>query len=319
MNNLEIVILDSATLGDDVTFSMLERLGNLTVYEKTVPDEVEARIKNADVVIVNKICLTESNLCTADKLRLVCVTATGYDNVDVAYCKKRGIGVCNVTGYSSDSVAQVTAAMALSLFNNLSEFDSYVKNGDYTKSGINNSVKPVFCELNKKVWGIVGLGSIGRRTAEIAKALGCRVIAYKRTPDTEYDCVSIEELCKSSDIISLHLPLTDKTRNLIDEEKIHMMKNNAIVINVARGAIVDEAALCRAVKNGSLGGIAVDVYTKEPLSEDSPYNTVRDLSNVILTPHMAWAAYESRMRCLEEVGMNIDAFFAGVIRNRVDI
>ena len=173
MNNLEIVILDSATLGDDVTFSMLERLGNLTVYEKTVPDEVEARIKNADVVIVNKICLTESNLCTADKLRLVCVTATGYDNVDVAYCKKRGIGVCNVTGYSSDSVAQVTAAMALSLFNNLSEFDSYVKNGDYTKSGINNCVKPVFCELNKKVWGIVGLGSIGRRTAEIAKALGC--------------------------------------------------------------------------------------------------------------------------------------------------
>lgn len=319
MNNLEIVILDSATLGDDVTFSMLERLGNLTVYEKTVPDEVEERIKNADVIIVNKICLTESNLCTADKLRLICVTATGYDNVDTAYCKNRGIGVCNVTGYSSDSVAQVTAAMALSLFNNLPEFDSYVKSGDYTKSGINNSVKPVFCELNKKVWGIVGLGSIGRRTAEIAKALGCRVIAYKRTPDTEYDCVSIEELCKSSDIISLHLPLTDKTRNLIDEEKIHMMKNNAIVINVARGAVVDEAALCRAVKNGSIGGIAVDVYTKEPLSENSPYNAVKDLKNVILTPHMAWAAYESRMRCLEEVGMNINAFFEGVIRNRVDI
>lgn len=319
MEKINIVILDAATLGSDIEFSAFERFGNISVYLVTDEGEVQKRISDADVVIVNKIKLNASTLSGAKKLKLICVTATGYDNIDVSYCRKNGIGVCNVCGYSTNSVAQITVAAALSLVSNLAEFDSYVKNGEYAKSGTQNRVEPVFHELNTMTWGIVGLGNIGRRTAEIAKALGSKVIAYKREPISEYECVGLDELCERADIISIHLPLTDETCGIINKERIKKMKKTAVVINVARGAAVDEAALAQAVKNGDIGGLAVDVYSKEPMSEESPYAEITGYKNVILTPHMAWGAYEARVRCMEEIAENIRAFYNNERRNRVDV
>ncbi len=319
MKDMEITILDAKTLGGDICFSMFEALGNVTVYDKTLPNEVEARISETDVVIVNKIKLGRNNLKAVKSLKLICVTATGFDNIDVEYCKERGIAVCNVCGYSSESVAQVTVSMALSLVNNLTVFNQYVRNGEYTASGTQNRVVPVFHEMSTLTWGIVGLGGIGKRTAQIAKALGCKVVAFKREADTDYDCVSLDELCRVSDIISIHLPLTEATKNIIDKEKIGLMKDTAIVINVARGAVVDESALADAVIDGKIGGIGIDVYSAEPMPADSPYQKIKDSENVILTPHMAWGAYEARVRCMNEIAENIKAFYSGGKRNRVDI
>ena len=319
MQKINISILDALTLGDDIDFSLFNAIANVTVYGMTAPETVTEHIGNSDVIIVNKVKLNQDNLRDAENLKLICVTATGYDNIDIEYCKSRQIAVCNVCGYSTESVSQVTVAMALSLINNLPYFDDFVKNGQYTASKKQNRVEPVFHEIGTLTWGIVGLGAIGRKTAQIAKSLGCRVIAYKRTPDADFECVPLDELCRKSDIISIHLPLTDSTRKIIDKEKIRSMKNNAIVINVARGAVVDEEALTEAVLNGEIGGIGIDVYTDEPMSEDSPYNKLKDMKNVILTPHMAWGAYEARVRCMNEIAENIRCFYRGEIRNRVDV
>lgn len=319
MENLKIVILDAATLGSDISFRMFDRFGSVDVHQVTAQAEVGERVADADVVIVNKIRLNETNLSVAKQLKLICVTATGYDNIDVDYCRNRGIGVCNVRGYSSESVAQTTAAMALSLVNNIACFDKYVKNGSYTDCGTQNRVEPVFHEMSTMTWGVVGLGGIGKRTAEIAKTFGCRVLAFKRTPEPGYDCVDIDTLCRESDIISVHLPLTDETRCIINKERIAKMKKTAILINVARGAVVDETALAEAIINGQIGGLGVDVYSSEPMSQDSPYQLIKGYDNVILTPHMAWGAYESRVRCMEEIVKNIDAFYSGDNRNRIDL
>lgn len=315
---MKTVILDAATLGDDLDFSLYERFGNTEVYPTTSQEELEGRIADADVIIVNKIKLNSSNLPAAKNLKLICVTATGFDNIDLEYCRNSKIGVCNVRGYSTNSVAQLTVSMALSLLMNLSGFDRYVKNGSYTKSGVQNYLKPVFHEIAGMTWGIVGMGNIGKKVAEAAKALGAEVIAYSRTRKQDCEYVSIDELCESADIISIHTPLNDGTRNLINKERIAKMKKNAVVINVARGAVADERALADAVKNGDIGGIGVDVYSVEPMTEDSPYNAILGLDNVIFTPHMAWGAYEARVRCMEEIAENIDAFLKGEIRNRVD-
>lgn len=319
MDNLNIAMLDTGTLGDDLDFSMFEKLGKLTVYDRTAPEDVKSRLENIDVLIVNKIKLNSDTLCNANNLRLICVTATGYDNIDINYCREHSIAVCNVCGYSSDSVAQITMAMALSLVNNITRFGEYVKSGEYTNSGMQNRVTPVFHEMNTLTWGIIGLGGIGKRTAELAESFGCEVIAFKRTPDPGYNCVSLDELLRVSDIISIHVPLTDDTFHMINEANITKMKKTAILINVARGAVVDEEALVKAIENNEIGGVGVDVYSREPMAKDSPYQRIKDYENVILTPHMAWAAYEARIRCMNEIAKNIKSFYNNEIRNRVDI
>lgn len=315
---MKIVILDAATLGDDIEFSLFNRLGEVEVYPTTSQGELAERISGADVIIVNKIKLNAENLPAAENLKLICVTATGFDNIDLDYCRGNKIGVCNVKDYSTDSVAQLTVSMALSLLMKLTSFDRYVKDGSYTRSGVQNYLKPAFHEIAGRQWGIVGLGNIGKRTADIAKALGAEIIAYTRTENPGYECVGIDELCERADIISVHVPLNEGTRNLISRERIAKMKKDAVFINVARGAAVDERALADAVKNGEIGGIGIDVYSAEPMTADSPYNEILDFDNVIFTPHMAWGAYEARVRCMEEIAKNIEAFFKGEIRNRVD-
>lgn len=316
---MNTVILDGATLGTDMDFSPFEEFGSVKVYPTTSPEEVVSHAQNADCIILNKVKLTSENLPQLPKVKLICITATGYDNVDVKYCGKNGIAVCNVAGYSTDAVAQLTLAMALSLYNKLSYFDGYVKSGDYTKSGIQNKLTPVFHEMSGKVWGIVGYGNIGERVAKVAKALGCEILAFKRKPKDGICCVELSELMKKSDIISVHLPSSEATSKIISREKIALMKQSAILINVARGAVIDEDAVTDAILNDKIGGFACDVYSAEPFTNTHPYNKILKNENVILTPHLAWGAYETRVRLLDEVAKNIKSFIDGGDRSRVDL
>lgn len=315
---MKLTVLDAETLGSDVSMGVFSPLGELTVYANTAPDEIVAHIGDAEVVLLNKIHLDEAVLKHLPCLRLICIAATGYDNIDVEYCRKNGIAVCNVVGYSTQSVAQVTVSMALSLITHLPEYHRFVCSGDYTKSGSFNCLEPVFHEIAGKTWGIVGYGNIGRQVGKVAQALGCRVIVYKRTPVDDAECVDFETICRDSDILSIHTPLNDGTRNLLDEKHIALLKKDAIVINVARGAVCDEKALAEAVLAGRIGALGVDVYSKEPFPIDHPYQSILHLPNVCLTPHMAWGGHETRLRVLDEMAKNVRAFCTGEKRNRVD-
>ncbi len=316
---MKITLLDAATLGYDMDFDKLGRFGELEVYQTTPSDKIEERISNSDIVIVNKVRLDGAVLKNARRVRLICEAATGYDNIDIEWCAAHGIAVSNVVGYSSDSVAQITVATVLSLVSHLNEYSNFVSDGSYSRSDVATRISPTYREISGSVWGIVGYGNIGRRVAEVAKALGCQVIVCKNTPVEGIECVDINELCKRSDIITLHTPLNDSTRGLIGREQIGLMKKTAIVVNESRGAVVDEAALAEAVKDGRIAGLGSDVYSVEPFSESHPYYEIKDRENVCFTPHMAWGAYEARERCLNEISKNILAFINGNRRNRVEL
>ena len=314
---MKITVLDANTLGTDLDLNRLSSAGELTVYDYTQPHEVADRIAESEVIVLNKIKLNESNLKNAKKLKLICVTATGYDNIDTAYCASRGIQVSNIVGYSTNSVAQVTVATVLELATHIREYNRYVVSSEYTSNGVANRVSPVFNELYGKTWGIIGLGNIGKRVALIAEAFGCKVIAFKRTPDKNYECCDLETLCKTSDIISIHTPLTEKTRSLIGKKELEMMKSSVILYNAARGAVTDEEAVAEAVLNKQIGAFGCDVYSVEPFPINHPMQRISQLENVCLTPHMAWASYEARNLCIDEVLKNINSFKNGEKRNSV--
>ena len=316
---MKIAVLDADTLGHDLDLSPLSALGEVRIFAGTAPQEVAAHVADADVAVVNKVRLNETTLAGVENLRLVCVAATGYDNIDLAFCRARHIAVCNVAGYSTDSVAEVTVAMALSLVTHLPAFCRHVENGGYTRGGVANCLTPAYRELRGKTWGIAGYGNIGRAVARVAEAFGCRVLAFRRHPAPGEPAVDLDTLCRDSDILSVHLPLTDQTRGLFDAAAVAKLKPGAVFINMARGAVVDEKALADAVISGKLGGLGADVYTTEPLPEAHPFYAIRDRDNVCLTPHMAWGAVEARERCLSEIIENIRAFFAGQSRSRVDL
>ena len=314
---MKITLLDAETLGGDLNFDLLSEFGETVVFQNTLPHQVAEHIADSGVIIINKIKINERNLKDAQNLRLICVAATGYDNIDLACCKARGIAVCNVVGYSSHSVAQVTLAMALSLYTRLPEYCAFVNSGQYSNSGIANRLTPVYHELFGKTWGVVGLGNIGKQVARSAEAIGCRVIGFKHTPDEDYPCCNLDDLFQIADIISVHLPLSKDTAGLISEKLIASMKQKAIFINVSRGAIADEAALAKAVLDNKIGGLGVDVYSAEPFPDNHPYTALLGRPNVCLTPHMAWGALEARQRCLNEIVLNIKSFYNGGQRNRL--
>lgn len=316
---MKIVLLDAATLGAGLDLSKLSAFGEVAAYTDTKQSEVRERISDADIVIINKFKIKKETVENAPSLKLICIFATGYDNIDIEACRERGIAVCNVKGYSTHSVAQLTVLMALTLLSRLSEYTEFVTSGKYTDSGTANYLDPVYHELYGKTWGIVGAGAIGSQVAKVAEAFGCRVLVFKRTPTDSFECVTLEKLLKESDIISLHTPLNDGTRGLIGEKELAVMKNSAVLINVARGAVTDEAAVARAVLDNKIGGFAADVYSAEPFSKEHPFSALPNRKNVILTPHMAWGAIEARSRCLDEIILNITAFLKGETRNRVDI
>ena len=315
---MKIVVLDAATLGTDTDLTPLMQQGTVTVWQNTAPEEIAERIADTEVIVSNKVRLMEPVLRHAKNLKLICLSATGYDCVDTAYCASHGIGVCNVPGYSTQSVAQLTVALVLELTNHLGQYREYVHSGAYSRSGVANALTPVWHELYGKTWGIVGGGNIGRQVARIAEAFGCRVLVCRRKPDAEYETTDLDTLCRESDIISIHVPLTDETRGMIGEKQIGLMKKTAIVINVARGAVTDEAALAEAAKTGRIAGLGVDVYSQEPFGENHPFSGILSLPNVCLTPHTAWGALETRNRCVAMVAENISAFCRGQRKNRVE-
>lgn len=316
---MKIVMMDRDTLGSDISLEKIEALGEFVSYPTSCETDIPDRIKDAEILIVNKIKITQDILKYAEKLRLICVTATGYDNIDVQSCKDKNIAVCNVVGYSTNSVAQVTLAMVLSLSVNLPCYTDFVNDGSYTKSGVANRLSPVYYELSGKTWGILGYGNIGVQVGKVASALGCNVVVNKRTACEGVNCVDVETLCRVSDVITIHAPLTDETRKIINSKTISMMKKDVIIVNTARGGVTDEEAICEALENGKIGAFGTDVYTAEPFSLEHPFNRIKHMKNVCLTPHMAWGAYEARNRCVDEISENIRAFKSGEIRNRVDL
>ena len=314
---MKIVILDKSTLGDDIDLTPIYNLGECTEYPTTPYDEVSERVQDADVIVTNKIKLHEDTLKDADNLKLICVAATGYDNIDTAYLKEKGIALCNVPGYSTDSVAQVTVAMALSLVTHLREYRGFVHSGEYSKSGVANKLSPVYHEASSMTWGILGGGAIGTAVAKVAQALGCRVLVCRRKQEGDFPLADIDTLCREADVFSIHLPLSDSTRGILTKERIASMKQSAVVINTARGAVTDEKALADAIKTGRLGGLGVDVYSVEPFTQEHPFYEILHYDNVCLTPHMGWGSAEARERCVQKIAENISCFFAGENHNRI--
>lgn len=315
---MKISILDKYSLGDDLPFDILKEFGDVDIFEFTGPDELQKRIKSSEVIVINKIKITEEILKDKGKLSLVCVFATGYDNIDVEAARKYGVAVCNVPSYSTNSVVLFTLSTVLALYSKLFEYTSFVKSGQYSQSSAPNKITPVFNEISGKTWGIIGYGNIGRAVGEVAKSFGAKVIVCKRTQQEGIETVDIDTICKESDIITIHCPLNDQTRNLINEARLNLMKSNVILVNEARGAVVDELAVANAVIKGKIGGFGCDVYSTEPFGESHPYNKIMQYNNVILTPHAAWAAFEARMRCLNIISDNIASFIKGERLNRVD-
>lgn len=318
---MNIVILERGSVGMDVSVDCFNDLGNVTSYVNTAYEEIAERIKDADIVIANKSRLCEETLKDAHNVKLVCEFATGFDNVDVEYCKKRGIGVCNVRDYSTEMVAQHTFAMALFLSEKISHYDDFVKSGKYENHNRFSYFDLPFTELAGKTWGIVGMGNIGKKVAAIAKAFGCRVIFYSVTGKstvTEYERVDFDTLLKEADFLSLHCPLSDLTRNLIDADALKKMKKTAILINVARGPVVDQDALYEALVNGEIQAAGLDVLNKEPIAKDNPLGKIKDSTKLIITPHLAWASVEARERCVSLNYDNIKAFLEGRELCRVD-
>ncbi len=316
---MKIAMLDVATLNDDLDLSAFDEFGTVSRYPLTASDQVAERAAGCDVLILNKVKINAATLPTPTTVKLICVTATGVDNIDLAFCRAQGIAVCNVSGYSTDSVAQLTVAMVLSLANHLPAFQRFVNSGAYTAGGRPNHLTPAFGELRGKTWGILGYGSIGSQVATVAEALGCRVLVCKRSPLPDREVTDVDTLCEQSDILTIHVPLTAETRGIINRDRLAKMKPTAVLVNVARGAVTDEEALTQAVENGRLGGLGVDVYSTEPIPADHPFQRILGRDDVCFTPHMAWGAYEARVRCMQEVAENIRAFLRGEQRSRVDV
>ncbi len=315
---MKIVFLEADSLGSDMDLEKFFELGDVTIYGETTPEQVPERIAQADAVIVNKLMMNEAALKDAPFVRYIGITATGKNNIDFAYVQKRGICVTNVAGYSTDIVAQHTLAMTLYLLEHLPYYDEYVKSGKYVKCRSFCHMDRRFNELHGKTWGILGLGAIGRKVAQIAEVFGCEVIYYSASGakrSEKYRQVDFDTLLAESDILSVHAPLTEKTHHLMNYEAFCKMKKSAIFINVGRGPIVDEKGLCRALKKEKIAAAGLDVLEVEPMDKDNPLRELKDYDNLLITPHIAWAAVEARTRLLEEVWENIAAFQKGEMRN----
>ena len=305
---MEIVFLERGSLGEDLDLSYFEKLGHVTSYDVTLPKQVPDRIKDADVIIVNKLPMNASTLSLASHLKGIALTATGTNNIDWEYTDSRGIEVRNVAGYSTNAVAQHTFALLFYVLHRLSYYDEYVKSGEYCKNPGFSHFQERFFELDGKTWGIVGMGAIGQRVAFIAQAFGCRVIYYStsgRNTKQPYEQVSFDRLLEEADVISLHAPLNEDTEGIMNRDAFHKMKSTAFLVNVARGGLVVEQDLKEALEAGEIAGAALDVLSKEPMEESNPLFSIKDSRKLIITPHMAWAPVETRERLMRCVYKNI--------------
>ena len=317
---MKISILERDSLGIDVDMSEIDRLGDVTVYAATTADNAVEHIGDADIIIANKLPLNEQTLKEAKNLKFVAQTATGTNNVDFAYTNARGIGVANVPSYSTDSVAQHTFSLLLYLVEKMRYFDDYVKSGRYSKSSCFSCLDMIYPEIAGKTWGIIGMGAIGQKVAQIAAVFGCKVITYSasgKTYDMPYEQVDFDTLLAKSDILSIHAPLNEYTKDLRNYDAFCKMKESAYFINVGRGPIVVEEDLARALEEGQIRAAGIDVMRVEPLPIESPLLKIQDSSKLIITPHTAWATSEARQRCVDVVTENIKAFLRGEEKNIV--
>lgn len=310
---MKIVFLDAKTIGDDIDLSAYDTLGEVVKYSFSQPEEVPERTADADVLIVNKIRIDEAAVGRADHLKLVCVTATGTNNLDKDYLERRGIAWRNVADYSTQSVAQHTFAMLFFLLEKLRYYDDYVKEGRYINDTVFTHFAEHFYELKGKTWGIIGLGNIGRRVAAIAEAFGAEVIYTSPSgsaPQEGYHQVDLDTLLAESDIISVHAPLNQYTENLINKNALKKMKKNCIFLNLGRGPIVNEQDLADALMQGEIAAAGLDVLCQEPMSSGNPLIAIKDSRKLFITPHIGWASVESRTRLMDIIFHQIKEFFA---------
>jgi glycerate dehydrogenase len=306
---MNIVILDRATLGSDIDLSLLDQFGKVVTYEYTKDEDTIDRLKDCDIVITNKVLITKE-VMDETNIKLICISATGTNNVDVEYAKHKSIEVKNVAGYSTSSVAQLTIALVLHFIQKINYYSDYVKEGNWHSSKIFTHLDKPFHELAGKTWGIIGLGNIGEKVAQIADAFGCNVHYYSTSGmnyNTNYNATNLTSLIKESDIISIHCPLNEKTKDLINYTNMKLLKNNAIIINVARGGIINEYDITKILEEKYIY-FGLDTITNEPMDESTPLNTVLDNDNIIMTPHIAWASIESRNKLVQGVYNNIKGF-----------
>lgn len=320
---MKILMLDSSTYGDDVNIEKFYSLGEVKSYPTSTREEALKRVGeyNPEVVIINKIIADREFIDTAPALKMIAITATGYNNIDIKYAREKNIRVANVAGYSTASVVQHTFALGLYLIEKLSYYDEYVKSGEYAKCPIFSHFSNVFHELEGKTWGIAGLGTIGKGVAKIAADFGCRVIYYSasgKTQDVPYERKELDDFLKESDIISIHAPLNEKTQNLFNAVAFDKMKTSAILLNLGRGPIVNDAELADALDEGKIAAAGLDVLGKEPIESDNPLLRIKDSTRLIITPHVAWGTIEARTRLMDEVYENIAAFIKGEKRNAVE-
>lgn len=309
---MKIVFLDAKTIGEDIDLSGFDVLGEVVKYGFSTAEEARERSKDADVLILNKVQVNQKTIGEADHLKLVCVTATGTNNLDKEYLDKRGIAWRNVAGYSTESVAQHTFAMLFYLLEKLPYYDNYVKSEKYVNDVSFTHFAKAFHELSGMIYGIIGLGNIGRRVADIAKAFGCRVIYYStsgRNSQPGYERVSFDELLEQSDIVSIHAPLDENTLGLMNKEAFAKMKKSAILLNVGRGPIINEADLAEALNNKTIAAAGLDVLSVEPMQEDNPLRGIKDSERLLITPHIAWAGVEARNRLMGIILGQIKEFF----------
>ena len=308
---MKIVILDAKTLGATPNLGDISKFGELTIFESTSSDQRIERIKDADIIITNKVLIDAYVMDHCPDLKLVCISATGMNNVDLVTAEKKGLKVMNAAGYSSGSVAQHTFAMLLQLTNQISYYDQYVKSGKYTQSDIFTHYGPTIFELRNKNYGIIGMGNIGRTVASIAQSFGAHVCYYStsgKNTGQDFPALKLEELLKTSDIISIHAPLNEKTKNLIGKDQLAMMQSHAILINVGRGGIVNEKELANAIDRRLIGGACIDVFEQEPIDEKSPLLSVQYPERLVLSPPNAWASIEARTRLVEIIMENIKTY-----------
>ena len=322
MDKVKNIILERNSVGVDTPVDCFEELGEVTCYPNTTTaEEVRERTKDADIIVANKARLNEESLRESLNVKLICEFATGFDNCDLTYCNSRGIKVANVADYCTDMVAQHTFTLMLTLLQKLPHYDEYVKSGAYAAQDRFSNFDEPFTELAGKPWGIVGMGHIGKKVAQIATAFGCRVIFHSvtgRSTVTEYEQVDKDTLLRESDFLSLHCPLSDLTRDFIDKEALRKMKKTAVLVNVARGPVVNNADLYDALMNGEIMAAGLDVLEKEPLQLSNPLSKIKDSNRLIITPHLAWASVEARFRCVNEAYLNAKAFLNGELRNIVN-
>ena len=304
---MKIIFLDRKTLGNDINLNQFSRLGEVIFYDFTKPEDVLERVKDADVVVTNK-AIVDKNTMKNSNIKLICITATGMNNIDLDYAKEKNISVKNVAGYSTASVAQLAFSYILQFVQKINFYDNYVKSGEWENSDIfTNNDKP-FYELSGKTLGIIGLGNIGKEVAKIATAFGCDVIYYStsgKNNDDTYENVTLDTLLQKSDIISIHCALNEQTNNLLNKNNLDKLKNGAILLNLGRGGLINEQDITDTLNNGKDIYFATDVTTVEPIEKTSPLLTIQNKERVIITPHIAWASVEARTRLMNLVYKNI--------------